>query len=93
MELKEIMKKIKDFYGEIDKKSGSLFLLSVLMEEVGELSKSMRNGINIDEEISDVLFMVLSISNYFDIDVEDILIKKYLSDPEKIISKWNDIPK
>ncbi len=92
MELKEIMVKINEFYGEIDKKSGPIFLLSVLMEEVGELSKAIRKKENIGEEISDVLFMVLSISNYFEIDVEKILMEKYLIDPKKIISKWNDLP-
>ncbi len=93
MELKKIMEKINDFYGKIDRKSGPIFLLSVLMEEVGELSKAIRKGENIGEEISDVLFMVLSIANYFEIDAEKTMIKKYLTDPEKIISKWNDIPK
>ncbi len=92
MDLKEIIEKINEFYGEIDKKSGPIFLLSVLMEEVGELSKAIRKKENIGEEISDVLFILLSISNYFEIDVEKILMEKYLMDPKKIISKWNDLP-
>ncbi|HDN74146.1 nucleotide pyrophosphohydrolase [Archaeoglobales archaeon ex4484_92] len=92
MMIKELKEKIKEKYYETDKKSGELFLLSVLFEEIGELSEAVRKGEirGIEEELADVLFMVLSLANYFDVKPEDVLIKKYIEeDPSK---NW-DLPK
>jgi len=92
MDLKEIRKKIKEKYYEIDVKSGELFLLAVLFEEVGELAEAVRKrDLNaVKEELADVLFMILSLANLFDVDIESKLIEKYIrSDPSK---RW-DLPK
>ncbi|WP_456327441.1 MazG nucleotide pyrophosphohydrolase domain-containing protein, partial [Archaeoglobus sp.] len=80
MELKELRKIIKEKYYETDAKSGELFLLAVLFEEVGELAEAVRKKDvkAIEEELTDVLFMVLSLANYFDVDVESKLIEKYV---------------
>lgn len=86
MELKDIQKIIKEKYYEIDSKSGELFLLAVLFEEVGELAEAVRKKElkNIKEELVDVLFMVLSLANLFDLNLEDRLIEKYIrGDPSK----------
>ncbi|MGC8993089.1 MAG: MazG nucleotide pyrophosphohydrolase domain-containing protein [Thermoplasmata archaeon] len=91
MEISDILEKMKMFYLEQDKKSGPLFLLSVLTEEVGELNKAVRNKTNVDEEIADVLFITLSISNLFNVNPENILIEKYLENPEKLKEKWKDL--
>ncbi|MGC8610730.1 MAG: MazG nucleotide pyrophosphohydrolase domain-containing protein [Thermoplasmata archaeon] len=91
MEISDILEKMKRFYLEQDKKSGPLFLLSVLTEEVGELNKAVRNKTNVDEEIADVLFITLSISNLFNVNPENILIEKYLENPEKLKEKWKDL--
>ncbi len=91
MELKELRKIIKEKYYEIDAKSGELFLLAVLFEEVGELAEAVRKKDvkAIEEELTDVLFMVLSLANYFDVDVESKLIEKYVKgDPS---GRW-DLP-
>lgn len=91
MELKELREKIRDKYYEIDRKSGELFLLAVLFEEVGELAEAVRKRDlkNIEEELADVLFMVLSLANYFGVDVEERLIEKYIKgDPS---GRW-DLP-
>ncbi len=91
MELKELRKIIKEKYYEIDAKSGELFLLAVLFEEVGELAEAVRKKDvkAIEEELTDVLFMVLSLANYFDVDVESKLIEKYVrGDPS---GRW-DLP-
>ena len=76
MELKDIQKIIKEKYYEIDSKSGELFLLAVLFEEVGELAEAVRKKEleNIKEELVDVMFMVLSLANLFDLNLEDRLI-------------------
>lgn len=91
MDLKEIRKMIKEKYYEIDAKSGELFLLAVLFEEVGELAEAVRKRDvkAVEEELADVLFMVLSLANLFDADIESKLIEKYIKgDPSK---KW-DLP-
>ena len=91
MELKEIRRRIKEKYLETDKKSGPLFLLAVLMEEVGELAEAVRKAEieSIKEELCDTLFMVLSLANLFEVEIEDRLIEKYLkADPS---SRW-DLP-
>lgn len=91
MDLKEIRKKIKEKYYEIDAKSGELFLLAVLFEEVGELAEAVRKKDveAVKEELADVLFMVLSLANLFDADIESKLVEKYIkSDPSK---RW-DLP-
>ncbi len=91
MELREIQRMIREKYYEIDSKSGELFLLAVLFEEIGELAEAVRKRErdNIKEELVDVLFMVLSLANLFDLDLEDRLIEKYVKgDPSK---RW-DLP-
>ncbi len=80
MELKDVQRLIKEKYYEIDSKSGPLFLLAVLFEEVGELAEAVRKRelSSIREELTDVLFMVLSLANLFDLDLEEKLIEKYV---------------
>jgi NTP pyrophosphatase (non-canonical NTP hydrolase) len=91
MEFEELKVKIREKYLDTDRKSGALFLLAVLMEEIGELAEAVRREEreSVEEELSDVLFMVLSLANLFDVEVEGRLIEKYLKgDPS---SKW-DLP-
>ncbi|MCX8172896.1 MAG: nucleotide pyrophosphohydrolase [Archaeoglobaceae archaeon] len=80
MELVELMESLRRKYYCIDSKSSPLFLLSVLFEEVGELAEAIRknNLQNIEEELCDVLFMILSLSNYYNIRIEEKLVEKYI---------------
>ncbi len=89
MELKDFQKIFKEKYYEMDSKSGPLFLLAVLFEEVGELAEAVRKNENVEEELVDVLFMVISLANLFNVDLERKLVEKYLKgDPS---SRW-DLP-
>ena len=89
MELKDFQKIFREKYYEIDSKSGPLFLLAVLFEEVGELAEAVRKNENVEEELVDVLFMVISIANLFSVDLERKLVEKYVKgDPR---SRW-DLP-
>jgi len=91
MEMRELCKKVKEKYYEIDSASGSLFLLSVFFEEAGELAEAVRkNEIReIEEELADVLFMIISIANFFGVNPESKLVEKYLKgDPSE---RW-DLP-
>ncbi len=91
MKLREIQSMIKEKYYHYDVKSGALFLLAVLFEEVGELAEAVRKGDTkaVNEELVDVLFMLLSIANLFNVELENRLVEKYIkNDPSK---KW-DLP-
>ncbi len=91
MDLEKLREAIKRKYYHIDVRSGALFLLAVLFEETGELAEAVRKNEveNIEEELADVLFMILSLSNLFDVNPEERLIEKYiLNDPS---SRW-DLP-
>ncbi|MFO7966212.1 MAG: MazG nucleotide pyrophosphohydrolase domain-containing protein [Archaeoglobaceae archaeon] len=91
MNLNHIQMHIKDKYYETDAASGHLFLLVVLFEEVGELAEAVRkeDKNEVQQELTDVLFMTLSIANLFGVDLEDKITEKYIEgDPS---SKW-DLP-
>lgn len=54
--------------------------MSVLFEEVGELAEAVRkqDRDGVEEELCDVLFMVLSIANLYDVKPEKMLVEKYI---------------
>lgn len=86
MNLNELQNLIKEKYFDIDSRSGPLFLLAVLFEEVGELAEAVRQGKKdeIKEELADVMFMVISLANLFDIRIEGRVLEKYIQgDPSK----------
>ncbi|MFP4557970.1 MAG: MazG nucleotide pyrophosphohydrolase domain-containing protein [Archaeoglobaceae archaeon] len=91
MNLNQIQMRIKDKYYETDESSGPLFLLAVLFEEVGELAEAVRkeDKPEIQQELTDVLFMTLSIANLFGVELQDNIREKYIEgDPR---SRW-DLP-
>jgi NTP pyrophosphatase (non-canonical NTP hydrolase) len=95
MDLAEIQKQIEVRYGTIDKASGSLFLLSVLLEECGELATAVRRKeATAKDEVVDVIFCALSIANLLAADVDHLLREKYLQKGlEEVTKSWTDIPK
>jgi NTP pyrophosphatase (non-canonical NTP hydrolase) len=95
MDLAEIQKQIEVRYGTIDKASGSLFLLSVLLEECGELATAVRrNEAAAKDEVVDVIFCALSIANLLTADVDHVLQEKYLKkELDEVTQSWTDIPK
>ncbi len=94
MNLKEIQQEIKSRYGQLDKSSGAIFLLSVLFEECGELASAIRrNKDNTGEEVADVVFCALSIANLVAADIESLLSEKYLRRDFRDVTKtWDDLP-
>jgi len=94
MHISEFQRLIKEKLYEKDKKMGAIFLLSVLMEEIGELSRAIRKKSKkeIGEEISDVYFTLISIANVLDIEIEPLLIEKYVKRSlDEISYKWTDV--
>ena len=94
MDLAEIQKQIKVRYGTIDNASGSLFLLSVLLEECGELATAVRREeATAKEEVVDEIFCALSIANLLAADVDNLLQEKYLlKRVDEVTKSWTDIP-
>lgn len=92
MDLADIQGAIEVRYGALDKASGSLFLLSVLLEECGELATAIRRRQETAaEEVVDVVFCALSIANLLKVDVGWGLQEKYLRRaPEEITRSWTD---
>jgi len=95
MNLTDLQLELKSRYGAIDESSGSLFLLSVLVEECGELASAIRrHEATAGEEIGDVIFCALSIANLLNANVEQILQDKYLHRRfEDVTESWTDIKK
>jgi len=94
MDLAEIQKQIKVRCGTIDNASGLLFLLSVLLEECGELATAVRREeATAKEGVEDVIFCALSIENLLAADVDNLLQEKYLQKGfEEVTKSWTDIP-
>ncbi len=79
MRVKEFQGLIRDLYYHRDMERGDDKNLLWLVEEVGELSRGMRNGDRevIGEEMADIIAWVMSLANVFDMDIEELLAKKY----------------
>ncbi len=95
MDLHEIQRRVWELVGEKDRMVGEMFLFSVLVEEIGELAEALRKREKerVAEELTDVVFMAISIANQFEIDLESKLVEKYLSKSLEEISKsWRDVP-
>jgi NTP pyrophosphatase (non-canonical NTP hydrolase) len=92
MDLADIQGAIKVRYGALDEESGSIFLLSVLLEECGELATAVRRRQEtVAEEVVDVVFCALSIANLLNVNVDWGLQEKYLRrTPEEVTRSWND---
>lgn len=94
MEISEFQKLMKEKIGVEDREMGSLFLFSVLVEEIGELAKAIRckNEELIGEELADVVFCVTSLANICNQELEPVLIQKYVKRKLSDISKdWIDV--
>ncbi len=79
MELKEFQEEMAASFKDFDEESGPLFLMSVAASEFGELANAVRRGKekDIEEEIADVVFAMVSLANIYGIDLSDALEKKY----------------
>jgi NTP pyrophosphatase (non-canonical NTP hydrolase) len=93
MDLSDLQKEIQERYGEIDRASGSLFLLSVLFEECGELATAIRRQkATAAEEVADVVFCALSIANLLEADIDRLLQEKYLRRGfDEVTRSWTDL--
>jgi NTP pyrophosphatase (non-canonical NTP hydrolase) len=91
--ISQFQKLMKERYGEKDKKRGPYFLITVLVSEVGELADAIKkNDINrIQEELADLIFCATSISNFFNINLNEIIESKYVKQKsEQVSRKWSE---
>jgi len=91
MHITEFQEAMFEKFGREDKKKEKYLLVAALAEEVGELAKALlkKTKKEVAEEVADVIFVAICIANYHDINVEKILIEKYLKKPkEEIAKKW-----
>lgn len=96
MELRELQARVGARFAEQDKASGLPFLVSVMVEEVGELAKAVRRGERDEagKEACDVLFMALSVCNALGFDAEAQLRAKFLDRSEAEVTRtWEDVPR
>lgn len=77
MNINDFQKMIYELYYERDYARGPERTMLWLVEEIGELSEALRKDEDIEEEIADVIAWVVSLANLFNIDVEEVLNKKY----------------
>ncbi len=79
MRIGEFQELIKELYLEKDKKRGIEGTFIWLVEEIGELARSLKEKEKkrIDEEIADVFAWLVSLANLTDVDVEMAVMKKY----------------
>jgi len=90
--ISELQHVLAERYLEKDAKMGELFLLAVLMEEVGELAKAVRYHEGVDEEVADVVFVCICLANLLGVDVEHALSQRYVSRSFDEVSKsWGDV--
>lgn len=94
MEINVFQSLMNEKFADLDKKMGPLFLFSVLIEEVGELSKSIRDNdaVEIRNELVDIIFIAFCLANVFDVEIESLLQSKYVKRSLKEISReWDDV--
>ena len=79
MELKKFQDEMAARFRDFDEESGPFFLMSVAASEFGELAEAVREGTekDIEGEIADVVFAIVSLANIYNIDISDALEKKY----------------
>ncbi len=69
MKLEDLQEVIRRTYYDRDRERGLERTFMWFCEEVGELSKAIREGKNVELEFSDVMAWLVSLANLMDIDI------------------------
>lgn len=80
MTLTELQQRIRELFGEKDARRGVEGTFMWFMEEVGELSASLRDRSDPDNlalEFADVLAWLATLANIAGVDLEDAVARKY----------------
>ena len=88
--ISEFQKHISARYEKADRERGTPGTFLWFMEEVGELASAL-NGrtdrANIEEEFADVFAWLCTLANINDVDLAEVIRKKYLSDKPPVGQK------
>ncbi len=109
MELKELQKIVDEFINEIGGYWEDSIILARMIEELGEIAHVLQrlkgfrpipkedSHINLESEleleIGDLLFVLISLANKRNIDLEEVLIKVIEKYRQRDLSKWKRILK
>lgn len=76
----EFQQEIAQRYEAVDRKRGWPKTFAFLIEEVGELATALggEDRANLEEEFADVLAWLCTLANITDVDLADVVKKKYL---------------
>lgn len=81
--LRDFQAQIREMFGQKDASRGVSGTFMWFMEEVGELSASLRQGQadreNLELEFADVLAWLATLANIAEVDLESAIRKKYIS--------------
>jgi NTP pyrophosphatase (non-canonical NTP hydrolase) len=82
MTIQDFQKLISDRYEKVDRQRGSAKTFVWFIEEVGELATAL-NGTdrdNLEEEFADVFAWLCTMANINDVDLAEVVTKKYLGE-------------
>lgn len=79
MQISELQKLMRELYYHNDSKRGVSKTFAWVVEEMGELSRAMRDGdrSRIEDEFADLFAWLASLANLLGVDVEAAIMKKY----------------
>lgn len=79
--LRQFQKHISDKYEATDRARGSAGTFLWFIEEVGELATALhgKDRANLEEEFADVIAWLCTLANINDVDLADVVTRKYLS--------------
>jgi len=107
LELKELQKNVDEFITEVGGYWEDFIILARMIEELGEIAHVLQrlkgfrpkedSHINFEEEleleIGDLLFVLISLANKRNIDLEEVLIKVIEKYRQRDLPKWKRILK
>ena len=89
MDISRLQNILKERFLEEDITKGPFFLLTVLLAEIGELADAIKEHRleTIEEELADSLFTLLCLGNLYDINIENMINRKYILRTDEDIKK------
>jgi len=78
----DFQKHIRDRYEKVDRSRGVPKTFLWFIEEVGELATALNGDdrANLEEEFADVFAWLCTLANICDVELSDVIAKKYLSE-------------
>jgi NTP pyrophosphatase (non-canonical NTP hydrolase) len=80
--IKQFQSHISDRYEQVDRERGWPKTFAYFIEEVGELATALTGNDreNLEEEFADVIAWLCTLANISDVDLADVIARKYLGE-------------